>query len=45
MTSIEELDAVRLRCKNMVKKRALASSGMVLVPLPGVEIAADVGLL
>ena len=45
MTSIEELDAVRLRCKSMVKKRALASSGMVLVPLPGVDIAADVGLL
>ena len=45
LTSIEELDAVRLRCKSMVKKRALASSGMVLVPLPGVDIAADVGLL
>ena len=45
ITSIEELDAVRLRCKSMVKKRALASSGMVLVPLPGVDIAADVGLL
>ena len=42
ITSIEELDAVRLRCKSMVKKRALASSGMVLVPLPGVDIAADV---
>lgn len=45
ITSIPELDAVRLHCKTMVKKRALASSGMVLVPVPGVDIAADVGLL
>ena len=45
ITSIQELETVRLHCKNMVKKRALASSGMVLVPLPGVDIAADVGLL
>ncbi len=43
--SIEELDAVRLRCKAMVRKRAMASSGMALLPVPGVDIAADVGLL
>ena len=41
ITSIEELDAVRLRCKTMVRKRAMASSGMALLP----DIAADVGLL
>lgn len=45
IASIEELDAVRVRCKSMVKKRALASSGMVLLPVPGVDIAADVGML
>ena len=45
ITSVEELDAVRLHCKAMVRKRAIASSGMALVPLPGVDIAADVGLL
>ncbi len=45
ITSIQELDCVRLHCKTMVRKRALASSGMVLVPVPGVDIAADVGLL
>ncbi len=45
ITSIEELDAVRLRCKTMVRKRAMASSGMALLPVPGVDIAADVGLL
>lgn len=43
--SIEELDAVRTRCRSMVKKRALASGGMALLPVPGVDIAADVGLL
>lgn len=43
--SIEELDAVRLQCRKMVKKRAMASSGMALLPVPGVDIAADVGLL
>ncbi len=43
--SIEELDAVRLCCKKMVKKRAMASGGMALLPVPGVDIAADVGLL
>lgn len=43
--SIEELDVVRLRCKKMVKKRAMASGGMALLPVPGVDIAADVGLL
>lgn len=45
ITSIEELNAVRLRCKTMVRKRAMASSGMALLPVPGVDIAADVGLL
>ncbi len=45
IASIDELEAVRLQCKKMVKKRALASSGMVLLPLPGVDIAADVGML
>ncbi len=45
ITSKEELDAVRLHCKAMVKKRALASGTMTLLPVPGVDIAADVGLL
>lgn len=45
ITSKEELDAVRLHCKTMVKKRALASGTMTLLPVPGVDIAADVGLL
>ena len=43
--SKEELDAVRVHCKTMVKKRAVASGSMALLPVPGVDIAADVGLL
>jgi uncharacterized protein (DUF697 family) len=40
-----ELDAVVERCRRMVRKRAMASAGAVLVPLPGADIAADVALL
>ena len=40
-----ELDAVARRCRAMVSKRALASAGAVLVPLPGADIAADIALL
>ena len=40
-----ELDAVVRRCRKMVTGRALASAGAVLVPLPGLDLAADVALL
>src|SRR5262245_65518895 len=40
-----ELDAVVRRCRKMVTGRAIASAGAVLVPLPGVDLAADVALL
>lgn len=40
-----ELDAVVKRARKMVTRRALASAGAVLVPLPGADIAADVALL
>lgn len=43
--SKEQLDVVRAHCKTMVKKRAVASGSMALLPVPGVDIAADVGLL
>ena len=43
--SLEQLDLIRAFCRTMVKKRALASSGAVLVPVPGVDIAADVAML
>jgi uncharacterized protein (DUF697 family) len=40
-----ELDAVVARCRTMVTRRALASAGAVLIPLPGLDLAADVALL
>ena len=40
-----ELDEVVRRCRRMVTRRALASAGAVLVPLPGVDLAADIALL
>lgn len=43
--SIEELEKIRTSCRTMVKKRAAASGGVVLVPVPGADIAADVGIL
>lgn len=43
--NIQELDAIRSACKAMVRKRALASGGAVLIPMPGVDLAADVAML
>lgn len=43
--SPDELEAAVARCRTMVTKRALASAGAVLVPLPGLDLAADVALL
>jgi hypothetical protein len=43
--SAAELDAVIRRCRKMVTKRAFASAGAVLVPLPGLDLAADLALL
>lgn len=42
-----ELDAAAARCRAMVTRRAIVSAGAVLVPLPlpGLDIAADVALL
>lgn len=43
--SIEELDRVRDECKSLVTNRSLLSAGAAAVPLPGVDVAVDVGLL
>lgn len=40
-----ELDEATRRARRMVTKRALASAGAVLVPIPGLDIAADIALL
>ena len=43
--SIAELEKIRASCKAMVKRRAATSGGMSLIPIPGVDIAGDVGML
>ena len=43
--TLDELDRVRASCKTMVRRRAATSGGMSLIPIPGVDIAGDVGLL
>ena len=40
-----DIEAVRKRCKAMVTRRALASAGASMLPIPGLDLAADVGLL
>ncbi|MCA1245453.1 hypothetical protein [Massilia sp. MS-15] len=36
-----EIEIVRARCREMVRKRALVSAGVAAVPLPGVDILSD----
>ncbi|TRZ93359.1 MAG: hypothetical protein D4R84_10470 [Rhodocyclaceae bacterium] len=43
--SMMELEKIRASCKTMVKRRAATSGGMSLIPIPGVDIAGDVGML
>jgi hypothetical protein len=43
--SMDELEKIRRSCKTMVKRRAATSGGMALIPVPGLDIAGDVGML
>ena len=43
--NLEELERIRRECHGLVTARASISSGAAIVPLPGVDIATDVGLL
>ncbi|WP_458124461.1 hypothetical protein [Paenibacillus sp. Z3-2] len=43
--TLEQLEQVRKECRTMVRKRATASVGTTLVPLPGTDVLADVGML
>lgn len=41
----KHLEKARKECRSMVLKRAATSAGASVIPLPGFDIAADVGLL
>jgi len=43
--NIDELNAIRVECFAMVRKRALFSAAAATVPAFGVDIASDVGIL
>ncbi|WP_174286424.1 hypothetical protein [Sphingomonas bacterium] len=43
--SISRLDAVRRDCRRMVTNRSLAAAGAAVVPIPGADLIADIGLL
>ena len=41
----DEIDAVRHRCRRIVLRRAAISASVSALPVPGLDIAADLGLL
>ncbi len=43
--TLEELESVRKNCRKLVTRRAAISGAASVVPIPGVDIAADVSLL
>ena len=43
--NIEELDRIKLECMQMVNKRALLSGAAAVVPLPGIDISADITIM
>ena len=43
--TIADLDTIRGECRRMVTMRSIAAAGAAVVPIPGVDLVADVGLL
>jgi uncharacterized protein (DUF697 family) len=41
----KKLEQIRKECRKMVLSRAATSAGVSVIPLPGLDIAADIGLL
>ena len=40
-----ELEAVRKKCRRLVARRAAISAGMSAVPLPGLDVVTEIGML
>lgn len=45
ISSRQKLDRLRDECRRMVTRRSLAAAGAAVVPIPGADIVADIGLL
>ena len=43
--TVAELDQVRRECRRMVTERSLAAAAAAVVPIPGADLIADIGLL
>ena len=43
--SVEELDRIRDECKKLVTTRSAASAAAAAVPVPGADVAVDIGIL
>jgi len=41
----EEIEAIAQRCRKLVTKNALLAAGVSIVPIPGLDWAADIGML
>lgn len=44
-STTNEIDAVRRKCQRLVMRRAAISAGVAAVPIPGLDIATDIGML
>lgn len=45
MLTAAELDLLREECRELVRKRALVSAGVAVVPIPFLDIVVDAGIL
>ena len=43
--ALRQLDAIRADCKTLVTRRASLSAGAAIIPLPGLDVGADVAIL
>jgi uncharacterized protein (DUF697 family) len=41
--TVDDIEQVRERCRALVRKRAAISAGVAAVPLPGIDVVADLG--
>lgn len=45
MADMKVMDAVRAECRALVRKRALVSAGVAVVPVPFLDVMVDAGIL
>ncbi|MDN4071462.1 hypothetical protein [Fictibacillus terranigra] len=43
--TIEELEAIRTECRALVNKRASASAAAAVIPIPGMDVGADITIM